>query len=84
MFSASVLNAQDDTLEICLQDIPVRAKEVALHSVRHGAAVALVIAQMCSGHDLRPLQPDYPNGEDPEDYQELVEDFEGPAMPWRT
>lgn len=44
MFSAGVLNAQDDTLEICLQDIPVHAKEVALHSVRHGAAVALVIA----------------------------------------
>jgi hypothetical protein len=27
-----------------LQDVPVRAREVALHGVSHGAAVALAIA----------------------------------------
>jgi len=52
---------------------------VALHGVRHGAAVALTIAQVCSGHDLRPLQPGFLDGKDPDDYQELVDDFEGAA-----
>ena len=32
---------------------------------------------MRSGHNLHSLQPGYPDGENPDDYQELVEDFEG-------
>ena len=75
--ATSTLNAQGDTLAACLQDIPVRTREVALHGVRHGATVALAIAQMRSGHDLHQLQPSYLVGENPDDYQELVEDFEG-------
>lgn len=55
--AAGALNAQGNMLEICLQDIPVRAREVALHGV-----------QMRSGHDLRLLQPGYPDNEDPDDY----------------
>ena len=50
---------------------------MSLHGVYHGAAIALAIAQMRSGHNLLSLQPGYPDGENPDDYQELVEDFEG-------
>ena len=57
----------------------MRAREVALHGVRHGAAVALAIAQVRSRHDLCPLQPDFPHGEDPDNYQDLMGDFEGAA-----
>ena len=57
----------------------MRAREVALHGVPHGAAVAIAIAQVRSEHDLHPLQPGFPDSEDPENYQELVDDFEGVA-----
>jgi hypothetical protein len=52
-------------------------QEVALHIIRHGATVALAIAQVCSWHHLHPLQPGFLDSEDPDIYQELVDDFEG-------
>ena len=55
------------------------AREVALHDVRHGATVALAIAQVRSGHDLHLLQPGFLDGKDPDIHQELVDDFEGAA-----
>lgn len=70
-------NARGDTLVACLQDIPVRAREVALHGICHEAIIALEMAQVRSGHDLRSLQSGFPHGEDPYYYQDLVEDFEG-------
>ena len=42
--ASSALNARDNTLESRLQDVPVRAREVALHGVRRGATVAPTIA----------------------------------------
>ena len=57
----------------------MRAREVAVHSVRHGVAITLAIAQVCSWHHLHPLQPGFPDGEDPDNYQELVDNFEGAA-----
>ena len=36
-----------------------------------------MISQVCLGHDLHLLQPGFPDGEDPDNYQELVDDFEG-------
>jgi hypothetical protein len=30
---------------------------------------------VCSGHDLCPLQPSFPDDEEPDIYQELVDDF---------
>ena len=55
----------------------MRAREVALHGIWHGAVVALSIAQVRSGHDLRLLQLSFPDGEDLDNYQDLVDDFEG-------
>jgi len=42
--ASSALNARDNTLESRLQDVPVRAREVALHGVRHGVAIIMAIA----------------------------------------
>lgn len=53
--AAGALNAWGDTLVSRLQDIFIHAREVALRSVRHEAAVALVIAQVYLGHILRSL-----------------------------
>ena len=58
-----------------MHDIPNHIREVALHGVRHGAAMALAAAQVHSGHDLRLL----PHGALVTgylgDYERLVEDF---------
>jgi hypothetical protein len=55
--AVGALNARGDILAARLQDIPVRAREVALRDVRHGATVALAIAQVRSGQDLRSVEP---------------------------
>lgn len=77
--AADALHDRGDELVVHFQDVPTRAREVTLHGVRRGAAVALVVAQVHSGCDLRPLQPDFLNGEDVDDHQELVIEFEGAA-----
>ena len=59
-----------------LHDIPVRAKEIARHGVRHGAEVALIATQVNSGHELRWLQPSFASRDD---HHDLVEAFTGHA-----
>jgi len=49
---------------------------VALHGIYRGAAVTLATAQVCSGHNLRLVEPGFPE-ENPDGYQDLVDDFEG-------
>ena len=58
-----------------LHDIPNRVREVALHGVRHGAAMALASAQVHSGHELRFLPNGFPTTAHPGDYERLIEDF---------
>jgi len=62
-------------LVVCLYDIPNLIREVALHDVHHGAAMALAVAQACSGHELRLLPHGFPATEHPEDHERLVRDF---------
>jgi hypothetical protein len=78
--ASSALNTRGDTLEARLQDVPVRAREVARHGVRHGAVVALAIAQARSGHDLHSVEPSFPEEENPDDYHDLVDDFKGAGV----
>ncbi|PVH31695.1 hypothetical protein PAHAL_9G214200 [Panicum hallii] len=73
------VNARGALLIDRLQDIPNRVREVATHGVRQGAATALSIAQVRFGHELRYLQPGFPGEDDPADYDELINDFEGAA-----
>ena len=49
--------------------------ELALHGVRHGAAMALAAAQARSGHELRLLPHGFPVTGHPEDHENLIEDF---------
>ena len=48
---------------------------VALSGVRHGAALALVIAHLHSSHDLYLLEPGFLVGIDEEEKEELTGDF---------
>ena len=50
----------------------MRAGEIFLHGIRHGATVALMSAQVNFGHELRWLQPRFAIKDD---HHELVEDF---------
>jgi hypothetical protein len=63
-------------LEVHLQGIPVHVREVALHGIHRGAIVALAIAQVRSGLDLCLVELGFPEEENPDDYQGLVDDFE--------
>ena len=60
---------------VCLYDVPNRAREVALHGVHHGAAMALSIAQARSSHELRLHPHGFPATEHHEDHERLVKDF---------
>ena len=52
----------------------MRAGEIAIHGAHQGATVALTIAQVRFGHELRWLQPDFANIDD---HHDLVVSFEG-------
>ena len=55
-----------------LYDIPNRVREVALHGVHHGAAMALATAQVYSNHDLQLLPHEALVTKYPGDYERLV------------
>ena len=73
--AAGFVNARGAVSVVRLYDIPNRVREVALHGVRHGAAMALAVAQVHSGHDLWLLPHGAPATGYPGDYERLVEDF---------
>ena len=58
-----------------MHDISNRVREVALHGVRHGAAMALAAAQARSGHNLWLLPHGFLDTVHPGEHERLVEDF---------
>ena len=62
-------------LVVRLYDVPNCVREVALHGVRHGAAVALAVVQARSGHELQLLPHGFLATGHPEDHESLVKDF---------
>ena len=69
------VNARGTVPVVRLHDIPNRVREVALHGVCHGAAMALAPAQARSSHNLWLLPHDFPDATHPGDHERLVEDF---------
>ena len=74
-YAAGFVNTRGAVPVVCLHDIPNHVREVALHGVCHGAAMALAAAQPCSGHELQLLPHGFPATEHPGDHERLVEDF---------
>ena len=69
------VNARGTVPVVHLHDISNCVREVALHGVRHGAAMALAAAQACSGHNLQLLPHGFPDATYPGEHERLVEDF---------
>ena len=74
-YAAGFVNARGAIPIVRLYDIPIRVREVALHGVRHGAAMALAATQARSGHNLWLLPHGFLDTVHPEDHERLVEDF---------
>ena len=58
-----------------LHDIPNRVREVALHGVRHGTAMALAAAQARLGLNLRLCPHGFLDAVYPGEHERLVEDL---------
>ena len=66
-------------LEDHLWAMLARIRMVALSGVDHGAALALAVAQLCFGHDLRLLEPRFLVGVDEEETEEITGNFTAAA-----
>ena len=73
--TTEVVNARGSIVAARLQVIPNRIQEIAGHGVHQGATVALAMVQTLSGNDLRTLHPIFPEGEEREEFDELVDDL---------
>ena len=62
--AADVVNSWGSHIDARLQDLPARVQEIALHGVRHGAAVALTTAQVQTGYELHAMETGFPMGDD--------------------
>ena len=69
------VNARGAIPVVHLHDVPNCVREIALHGVRHGAAIALALAQVRSGCELRLLPHGFPAADHPKDHESLIEDF---------
>jgi hypothetical protein len=68
---AGYMHVRGERLEECLIDIPERVRDVVKYGVHCGAVVALVAAQVRSGHELRYLVG-FPEGEGVADHDRIV------------
>ena len=74
-YAAGFVNARGAVLVVHLYNVPNHVREVALHGVRHGTAMALAVTQSHSGHELRLLPHGFPTTDHPKDHERLVRDF---------
>ena len=73
--AADVVNARGSPIAAHLQDVPVHVREIALHGVHHGAAVALTVAQVQTGHELHAMETGFLMGDGSEEHEDLLEEF---------
>ena len=62
-----------------LRDILNHVREVALHGIGHGAAMALAATQARSGHNLHLLPHGFLDAAHHREHEHLVEDFSSAA-----
>ena len=73
--AVDAINARSSLIDARLQDVPIRVREIALHGVRHGAAVALTVAQVQTRYELHAMETGFPMGDGPEEHEDLLEEF---------
>ena len=69
------VNARGSLINARLHDVPARVREIALHSVRQGAAVALTATQVQTGYELHAMETGFPSSDGPEEHEDLLEEF---------
>ena len=74
-YAAQSVNARGAVPVVRLHDVPNHAREITLHSVRHGATMALAMVQVRSRYELRLLPHGFPATDHPKDHESLIEDF---------
>ena len=70
--AAYAINAWGPLINAHLQDILARVQEIALHSDRHGASVALTVMQVQTGYELHAMETGFPMVDGPEEHEEFV------------
>ena len=73
--AVDAVNARGSLINARLHDILACVREIALHGVRHGAAVALTMAQVQTGYELHAMETVFPSGDDPKEHEDLLEEF---------
>ena len=79
LITVNNVNAGGVLFQDHLRAMQARVRTVALSGVRHGVALALAMAQLCFGHDIRLLEPGFLVGTDEEEKEELTGDFTATA-----
>ena len=77
--AAGFINARGAILVVRLHDILNHVREVSLHGIHHGAAMALAAALVHSDHDVQLLPHEALVARYPRDYERLVKDFSDAA-----
>ena len=73
--AVDAINARGSLINARLNDVPSHVQEIALHGVRHGAVVALTVAQVQTGYERHTMETGFPMGDGPEEHEELIEEF---------
>ena len=73
--AVDAINARGSLINARLHDVPARVWEIALHGVRHGAAVALTAAQVQTRHELHAMETGFPISDGPEEHEYLLKEF---------
>ena len=74
--ATEAVNTRAPILNNRMHDISMRVQEIALHGIHRGTAVALALAQVQIGHDLRTMEPGFLMADDPDMHEDLIEDFD--------
>jgi hypothetical protein len=74
-YAAGFVNSRGTVPVARLHDVLNNVSEIALHGVRHGAAIALAMVQVHSGYELQLLPHGFLATDRPEDHESLVKDF---------
>ena len=73
--ATDAVNAQGSLINARLQDILAHVQEIALHGIRHGASVALTMAQVQTGYELHAMKTGFPMGDGPKEHEDLLEEL---------
>ena len=73
--ATDTVNARGPLVNARLQDILARVQEIALHSDRHGASVALTVMQVQTGYELHAMETGFLIGDGPEEHEDLIVEF---------